>query len=65
MSKTRTEKISTGEGPSVFIIGAGIGGITMGLDLDSRGITNWTMFERSDGIGGTWHANRYPGCRCE
>lgn len=65
MSKTRTERINNGAGPSVLIIGAGIGGISMGLELDRRGITNWQMFERSDGIGGTWHANRYPGCRCE
>lgn len=23
------------------------------------------MFEASDGVGGTWHLNRYPGARCD
>jgi heterodisulfide reductase subunit A-like polyferredoxin len=29
--------------PSVLIIGAGIGGITLALDLDERGLTNWIV----------------------
>jgi cation diffusion facilitator CzcD-associated flavoprotein CzcO len=23
------------------------------------------VFEASDGVGGTWHLNRYPGARCD
>lgn len=29
--------------PSVLIVGAGIGGITLALDLDEVGLTNWTV----------------------
>jgi glycerol-3-phosphate dehydrogenase len=29
--------------PSVLIVGAGIGGITLALDLDERGLTNWLV----------------------
>lgn len=42
-----------------------IGGITVALDLDRAGLTNWTMVERLDDVGGTWYQNRYPGCRCD
>lgn len=29
--------------PSVLIVGAGIGGITLALDLDEAGLTNWIV----------------------
>lgn len=29
--------------PSVLIVGAGIGGITLALDLDEAGLTNWVV----------------------
>lgn len=29
--------------PSVLIVGAGIGGITLALDLDDQGLTNWIV----------------------
>ncbi|BGP23672.1 hypothetical protein JCM10295v2_002573 [Rhodotorula toruloides] len=25
----------------------------------------FVIYERDDDFGGTWHANRYPGCRCD
>ncbi|WOO77228.1 Baeyer-Villiger monooxygenase [Vanrija pseudolonga] len=46
--------------PSVLIVGAGIGGITLALDLDDQGLTNWIMIDREAGVGGTWWQNRYP-----
>ncbi|BEJ17999.1 hypothetical protein CspHIS471_0702760 [Cutaneotrichosporon sp. HIS471] len=51
--------------PSVLIVGAGVGGITLALDLDEAGLTNWIIVDREDDVGGTWHVNRYPGCRCD
>ncbi|KAL1405960.1 hypothetical protein Q8F55_007642 [Vanrija albida] len=64
--KTRVDEvINVGEGPSVFIVGAGIGAISLGLELDRNGLTNWKMYERMGGVGGTWWTNRYPGCRCD
>ncbi|WP_431230786.1 flavin-containing monooxygenase [Paenarthrobacter nicotinovorans] len=49
----------------VVIIGAGFAGIYLvhklrdGLGLDVA------VFERGDGVGGTWYWNRYPGARCD
>ncbi|KAL1407909.1 hypothetical protein Q8F55_007345 [Vanrija albida] len=54
-----------GYGPSIVIIGAGVGGLSMALELDKRGLTNWTIYEKASGVGGTWYVNRYPGCRCD
>lgn len=36
-------QINTLLNPSVLIIGAGIGGITLALDLDEKGLTNWLV----------------------
>ncbi|KAL1406693.1 hypothetical protein Q8F55_008399 [Vanrija albida] len=58
-------RINNGRGPSVCIIGGGVSAISLGLELDRRGLTNWAVYERLDGIGGTWWTNRYPGCRCD
>lgn len=51
-----------GRWPRVAIIGAGISGIAMAVKLTRAGMTNFTIFESADGLGGTWRANRYPGC---
>lgn len=47
--------------PRVAIIGAGAGGICMAVAARRVGIREFTIFEQSDGIGGTWHDNVYPG----
>lgn len=49
----------------VAIIGAGFGGIGTAIRLMQRGDTNFTVFEKSAGVGGTWWVNRYPGCACD
>lgn len=51
--------------PRVAIIGAGQSGIGMGVRLRRAGIDSFRIFEMSDGIGGTWHANTYPGLFCD
>lgn len=51
--------------PSVAVIGAGISGILVGIKLRERGITDFTIFEKGDGLGGTWRDNVYPGVACD
>lgn len=47
--------------PRVAIVGAGFSGIAAAIALTRRGITDYVIFEKNSGIGGTWWANRYPG----
>ena len=47
------------------IIGAGAGGIAMAIRLRQAGFSDVTIFEKSDGFGGTWRDNTYPGCACD
>ncbi len=49
----------------IAVIGAGPGGICMGIKLKEAGFHNFVILERSSGIGGTWRRNRYPGCACD
>jgi cation diffusion facilitator CzcD-associated flavoprotein CzcO len=51
--------------PDVGIIGAGMSGIGMGARLRMAGIESFRIYEKWDGIGGTWHANTYPGLTCD
>jgi cation diffusion facilitator CzcD-associated flavoprotein CzcO len=48
----------------VVIIGAGFGGIATSIKLAERGIDH-ILIEKMDEVGGTWWANKYPGCRCD
>ena len=50
--------------PTVAIIGAGAGGIAMGAKLKRAGY-DFTIYEKSDGVGGTWRYNTYPGAACD
>ncbi len=50
---------------SVGIIGAGFGGIGMGIRLRQQGIEDFTIFERGESVGGVWRANTYPGAACD
>ncbi|MGX1352161.1 4-hydroxyacetophenone monooxygenase [Bradyrhizobium elkanii] len=45
----------------VLIVGAGVCAIALGVALGRLGIP-YTIVEKQDEIGGTWYANRYPGC---
>lgn len=51
--------------PSVLIIGSGFGGIAAAVELQRHGHRDITILEGSDGIGGTWHHNTYPGAACD
>jgi cyclohexanone monooxygenase len=52
-------------GPSVGIVGAGPGGLALGIFLKKAGFRNFTIFDREAGIGGTWRINTYPGLACD
>ncbi len=49
----------------VLIIGAGFSGVGAAIKLLERGITNFRLYEKSAGIGGTWWENVYPGAACD
>lgn len=51
--------------PTVAIIGAGLGGIAAAVHLKRAGISDFTVFEKSGGPGGTWWDNTYPGAECD
>lgn len=50
---------------SVGIIGAGPGGLALGIFLRRAGFDDFTIFDREDGVGGTWRINTYPGLACD
>lgn len=50
---------------SVGIIGAGPGGLALAIFLKKAGFTDFTIFDREDGVGGTWRINTYPGLACD
>lgn len=50
---------------SVGIIGAGPGGLALGILLRKAGLRDFTIFDREDGVGGTWRINTYPGLACD
>ena len=35
------------------------------IALKDAGFDDVVVLERHDGVGGTWHQNRYPGCACD
>ncbi|MAZ89586.1 MAG: monooxygenase [Cellvibrionaceae bacterium] len=51
--------------PSVVIIGAGMTGILLTIKLHEAGITDITILEKKEKIGGTWRENTYPGVACD
>jgi len=53
------------ESTTVAILGAGMSGICMAIKLQEAGITDFLLLEKSEGPGGTWHDNTYPGACCD
>ncbi len=47
------------------VIGAGMAGILSAVRLPEAGIEDFTIYEKADGIGGTWRENTYPGLSCD
>ncbi len=50
---------------TVVILGAGMSGLCMAIKLRQAGITDLVILEKSQGVGGTWHDNTYPGACCD
>lgn len=51
--------------PRVVIVGGGMSGVAMGMQLVRSGLRDFTIVEQSDGVGGTWRDNTYPGSGCD
>ncbi|MFP4512275.1 MAG: flavin-containing monooxygenase [Acidimicrobiales bacterium] len=49
----------------ILVVGAGFAGICVGHDLLEAGIDDFEIVEMSDGVGGTWRHNTYPGAACD
>jgi len=48
-----------------LIIGAGFGGLCMGIKLKEQGDEDFVILEKADNVGGTWQENTYPGAGCD
>ena len=48
-----------------MIVGAGFGGIGMGIALKKAGYHDFMILDKGDDLGGTWRDNQYPGCACD
>ncbi|HEX8742293.1 MAG TPA: NAD(P)/FAD-dependent oxidoreductase [Thermoleophilaceae bacterium] len=51
--------------PEIAIIGAGFGGIGLGIQLRKAGIESFTILEKAGRVGGVWRDNSYPGLTCD
>jgi cation diffusion facilitator CzcD-associated flavoprotein CzcO len=49
----------------VAILGAGAGGLGLAIRMVKAGMKDFVIFEASDGVGGTWRINSYPGAACD
>ena len=49
----------------VAVIGAGMAGILSAIKLTEAGLTDFTVYEKADRVGGTWRENTYPGLSCD
>jgi len=49
----------------VAIIGAGLAGLCMAIELKRAGTNAFTVFEKGSDVGGVWRENRYPGAACD
>ncbi|PZO08192.1 MAG: hypothetical protein DCF27_09120 [Lysobacteraceae bacterium] len=49
----------------VVILGAGMSGLCMAMQLQEAGRHDFVMLEQQPGLGGTWWDNRYPGAQVD
>jgi cation diffusion facilitator CzcD-associated flavoprotein CzcO len=49
----------------VVIMGAGMSGLCMAMQLKAAGQHDFVVLEKSAGLGGTWWDNRYPGAQVD
>jgi 4-hydroxyacetophenone monooxygenase len=60
----RLDELAPGRDLHVVIIGAGMSGILAGHRLAQAGV-RYTILDKNDDVGGTWHESVYPGCRVD
>src|SRR5207245_5733897 len=61
----RTMPDSADQKRRIAIIGSGFSGLCLGIQLKKAGSESFTIFEKSDRLGGTWRDNTYPGAACD
>jgi len=49
----------------ILVIGAGMSGMLMAIQLLKSGRSNIVIYEKALQIGGTWRDNVYPGLKCD
>ena len=49
----------------IAVVGAGMAGILSAIKLTEAGLTDFTVYEKADHMGGTWRENTYPGVACD
>jgi len=49
----------------VLVIGGGLGGLLLGVQLRKAGLEDVRFVERGADFGGVWYWNRYPGAACD
>ena len=52
-------------GPSIAIVGGGLGGVGAAVLLRRSGYRDVTLFEKGERVGGVWNHNTYPGAACD
>lgn len=65
LTRPRPVRPRNGPAPRVVILGAGMSGLCAAIRLRAIGVRDVTILERSDGVGGTWRDNHYPGSGCD
>ena len=50
---------------TVVILGAGMSGLCMAIQLKNAGLHDFVILEQSAGLGGTWWDNTYPGAHVD
>ncbi|WP_256663444.1 NAD(P)/FAD-dependent oxidoreductase [Pseudomonas sp. C27(2019)] len=63
MNNAAAQKITTPL--TAIIIGTGFAGIGMAIKLRQAGITDFTILEKAQDVGGVWRDNSYPGAACD
>ena len=51
--------------PRIVVVGTGFAGLGLAYKLKQAGIDDFIILEKSDGVGGTWKHNTYPGAECD
>jgi cation diffusion facilitator CzcD-associated flavoprotein CzcO/acetyl esterase/lipase len=49
----------------IVILGAGMSGLCMAIQLQKAGMHNFVILEKQPGLGGTWWDNTYPGAHVD